>query len=61
MKFDLVLLHTPSVYDFRKNALLAGPISNVVPSSPVFEMYPIGLTSIAKYLERHGGSRVNQA
>lgn len=54
MKFDLVLLHAPSVYDFRKNALLAGPISDVVPSSPVFEMYPIGLTSIAEYLERHG-------
>ncbi|PLR90074.1 TIGR04190 family B12-binding domain/radical SAM domain protein [Bacillus sp. T33-2] len=54
MKYDLVLLHAPSVYDFRKNALLAGPISDVVPSSPVFEMYPIGLTSIAEYLERFG-------
>lgn len=54
MKYDLVLLHAPSVYDFRKNALLAGPISDVVPSSPVFEMYPIGLTSIAEYLERQG-------
>ncbi len=54
MKYDLVLLHAPSVYDFRKNALLAGPISDVVPSSPVFEMYPIGLTSIADYLERYG-------
>ncbi|WP_071459036.1 TIGR04190 family B12-binding domain/radical SAM domain protein [Bacillus massilinigeriensis] len=54
MKYDLVLLHAPSVYDFRKNALLAGPISDVVPSSPVFEMYPIGLTSIAEYLERSG-------
>lgn len=53
MKYDLVLLHAPSVYDFRKNALLAGPISDVVPSSPVFEMYPIGLTSIADYLERY--------
>ena len=54
MKYDLVLLHAPSVYDFRKSALLAGPISDVVPSSPVFEMYPIGLTSIAEYLERYG-------
>lgn len=54
MKYDLVLLHAPSVYDFRKNSLLAGPISDVVPSSPVFEMYPIGLTSIADYLERFG-------
>ncbi len=54
MKYDLVLLHAPSVYDFRKNSLLAGPISDVVPSSPVFEMYPIGITSIAEYLERYG-------
>jgi B12-binding domain/radical SAM domain protein len=52
--YDLVLLHAPSVYDFRESSLLAGPISDVVPSSPVFEMYPIGLTSIADYLERHG-------
>ncbi|CAG9606784.1 TIGR04190 family B12-binding domain/radical SAM domain protein [Pseudoneobacillus rhizosphaerae] len=54
MKYDLVLLHAPSVYDFRKSSILAGPISDVVPSSPVFEMYPIGLTSIADYLERYG-------
>lgn len=54
MRYDLVLLHAPSVYDFRKNSVLAGPISDVVPSSPVFEMYPIGLTSIADYLERFG-------
>ena len=53
MRYDLVLLHAPSVYDFRNNSLLAGPISDVVPSSPVFEMYPIGLTSIAEYLERY--------
>ena len=54
MSYDLVLLHAPSVYDFRKSSVLAGPISDVVPSSPVFEMYPIGLTSIADYLERYG-------
>ncbi|ALC88617.1 B12-binding domain/radical SAM domain protein [Bacillus sp. FJAT-18017] len=54
MMYDLVLLHAPSVYDFRENSLLAGPISDVVPSSPVFEMYPIGITSIADYLERYG-------
>jgi B12-binding domain/radical SAM domain protein len=54
MKYDLVFLHAPSVYDFRDNSYLAGPISDVVPSSPIFEMYPIGLTSIADYLERFG-------
>ncbi len=51
---DLVLLHAPSVYDFRKRSILYGPVSDLVPSTPVFEMYPIGLTTIAEYLERHG-------
>lgn len=54
MIYDLVLLHPPTVYDFRKEMLFTGPISDVVPSSPVFEMYPIGLTSIGDYLERYG-------
>lgn len=51
---DLVLLHAPSVYDFRRESILYGPVSDLVPSTPVFEMYPIGLTTIAEYLERHG-------
>jgi len=51
---DLVLLHAPSVYDFRKESILYGPVSDLVPSTPVFEMYPIGFTTIAEYLERHG-------
>ncbi|RLC78484.1 MAG: TIGR04190 family B12-binding domain/radical SAM domain protein [Chloroflexi bacterium] len=51
---DLVLLHPPSVYDFRTRSTLYGPISDLVPSTPIFEMYPIGFTTIAEYLERHG-------
>lgn len=51
---DLVLLHAPSVYDFRKKTILYGPVSDLIPSTTVFEMYPIGLTTIAEYLERHG-------
>jgi B12-binding domain/radical SAM domain protein len=51
---DLVLLHAPSVYDFRHESILYGPVSDVVPSMPVFEMYPVGFTSMASYLERHG-------
>jgi B12-binding domain/radical SAM domain protein len=54
MIYDLVLLHPPTVYDFRKEMIFTGPISDVVPSSPVFEMYPVGLTSIGDYLERYG-------
>ncbi len=56
-KCDLILLHAPHVYDFRKKTILHGPVSDLVPPSPVFEMYPIGLASIAEYLER-GGYRV---
>ncbi len=54
MEFDLVLLHPPSFYDFRKTNQFRGPISDVVPSSSIFDMYPIGFTSIAGYLERAG-------
>src|SRR5512140_873017 len=51
---DLIFLHAPSVYDFREKAILYGPISDLVPSTPVFEMYPIGFTTMADYLENHG-------
>ena len=51
---DLVLLHAPSIYDFRQKTILYGPISDLVPSTPLFEMYPIGFATIAEYLERHG-------
>ncbi|MFC2013202.1 TIGR04190 family B12-binding domain/radical SAM domain protein [Chloroflexota bacterium] len=54
MSVDLILLHAPSVYDFRKKTILYGPVSEQIPSSYVFEMFPIGLTSIAEYLERAG-------
>ncbi len=48
---DLVLLHAPSVWDFRDEVILEGPLADVIPSTIQFEMYPIGLTSIAAYLE----------
>ena len=51
---DLLLLHAPSVYDFRKHAILYGPVSDMVPSSTVFEMYPLGFLTIASYLHEHG-------
>ncbi len=51
---DLTFLHAPSVYDFRRESILYGPVSDLVPSTPVFEMYPIGFTTMAEYLERNG-------
>ena len=51
---DLILLHPPTLYDFRTRPGIHGPISDVVPSTPIFEMYPIGFASLSEYLERHG-------
>jgi len=53
---DLLLLHAPSVFDFRKESILYGPISDVIPSTPVFEMYPVGFTSISEHLSSLGFS-----
>ncbi len=54
MKFDLVLMHPPSIYDFRKRNIVAGPISELVPSTGVFEMYPIGFLAMLSYLNSRG-------
>jgi B12-binding domain/radical SAM domain protein len=51
---DLLLLHAPSVYDFRQHSILYGPVSDMVPSSTVFEMYPLGFLTIASYLHGKG-------
>jgi B12-binding domain/radical SAM domain protein len=52
--YDLVFLHAPSVYDFRERATLWGPISDLVPSTPVFDMYPVGFATLMAYLQQHG-------
>ncbi|HUX32941.1 MAG TPA: cobalamin-dependent protein, partial [Gemmatimonadaceae bacterium] len=51
---DVVLVHPPSIYDFRDRTIFYGPISDVIPSSPIFEMYPIGFVTLAAHLRRHG-------
>ena len=53
---DLLLLHPPSVYDFREASILYGPVSDMVPSSVVFELYPIGFLTLAAYLRDRGVS-----
>ena len=52
--YDMVFLHAPSVYDFRKKPIFYGPVSDVIPSSPVFEMYPIGFMTISAHLIQAG-------
>ena len=51
---DVALIHPPSVYDFRRRTIFYGPVSDVIPSSPVFEMYPVGFLTLATHLRRHG-------
>jgi B12-binding domain/radical SAM domain protein len=53
-RLDLVIVHPPSVYDFRVQPKLYGPVSEVVPSTPLFEMYPFGFATLAGYLHRQG-------
>jgi B12-binding domain/radical SAM domain protein len=53
-ELDLLLLHAPSVYDFRKMSIFYGPVSDLIPSSTVFEMYPLGFLTISSYLQARG-------
>ena len=55
--YDLIFLHAPSVYDFRERATLWGPISDLVPSTPVFDMYPLGFATLMAHLQ-HAGFKV---
>ncbi len=52
--YDLVFLHAPSVYDFRQRATLWGPISDLVPSTPVFDMYPVGFATLMAHAQQAG-------
>ena len=51
---DIIFLHAPSVYDFREKMIFYGPVSDAIPASPVFEMYPIGFMTISSHLEAAG-------
>ena len=55
MTYDAVLIHPPSFYDFRKQPIFPGPIAYTVGGSTTqFIMPPVGMLSIAEYLERGG-------
>jgi len=54
--YDLILLHAPSIYDFRKKEYNGGPISDVVPSTPIFEMYLLDHISFVSNLVPKGYS-----
>jgi B12-binding domain/radical SAM domain protein len=55
MDYDVILIHPPAIYDFREKLIFPGPIAHtVLESSDQFMIPPIGMLSIAEYLERHG-------
>lgn len=56
MRADLILLHPPSIFRFRELPIFYGPVSDVIPSSSIFENYPIGFMTLSEYLNRHGVS-----
>ncbi|MDF1513379.1 MAG: TIGR04190 family B12-binding domain/radical SAM domain protein [Anaerolineae bacterium] len=51
---DIVFFHAPSVYDFRERATLWGPISDLVPATPVFDMYPLGFSTMMAHMQNAG-------
>jgi len=54
LQFDVLLLHPPSLLDFRKKVWFPGPVARTVRSTPIFTTFPIGLMSIADLLDREG-------
>jgi clorobiocin biosynthesis protein CloN6 len=57
MNFDMILVHAPSVYDFREqDDTLFAYLSNSdsVHVSPIFEMPPVGIFAIKQHLQRCG-------
>ncbi|MDD4924200.1 MAG: cobalamin-dependent protein [Dehalococcoidales bacterium] len=53
MNYDVVLIHPPAVYDFRKQPLFPGPLGPSVEKIQFIKV-PIGMICIANYLDRNG-------
>lgn len=51
--YDIVLIHPPAVYDFRYRPMFPGPMGRTV-GNVQFNKVPVGMLSIADYLDRHG-------
>jgi radical SAM superfamily enzyme YgiQ (UPF0313 family) len=51
--YDVIFIHPPAIFDFRKKALFPGAMGSSV-EQVQFNKVPIGLLSLAEYLDRHG-------
>jgi B12-binding domain/radical SAM domain protein len=55
MNYDVILIHPPAIYDFRQKPIFYGPVAlTVSESTGQFMTPPVGLLSIADYLDRNG-------
>jgi radical SAM superfamily enzyme YgiQ (UPF0313 family) len=55
MKYDVILIHPPAIYDFREKVIFPGPLGYTVKdSTDQFIIPPVGMLSIAEYLDRNG-------
>lgn len=55
MRYDVLFLHPPAVHDFREKIVFPGQVARTVPfSTSQFITIPIGLLSMAEYLQRNG-------
>ena len=53
MNYDVLLIHPPAIYDFRKRTIFPGAMGSSAEQIQ-FTKVSIGLLSIAEYLDRHG-------
>jgi radical SAM superfamily enzyme YgiQ (UPF0313 family) len=51
--YDVILIHPPAIYDFRQRTLFPGALGASV-EQVQFTKVPIGMLSLAEYLDRHG-------
>ena len=51
---EIVFLHPPAVYDYRRLGLHHGFMVNTVASGPAFEYLPLGFLSLSAHLRAHG-------
>lgn len=51
--YDVLFIHPPAIYDFRQRTLFPGALGTTV-EQVQFTKVPIGLLSLAGYLDKHG-------
>ncbi|MBE0599012.1 MAG: radical SAM protein [Desulfuromonadales bacterium] len=50
---DVIIIHPPAIFDFRKKPMFTGALGSTA-EQVQFNKVPIGMLSMAEYLDRHG-------